>query len=154
MRLRRGSRTAGPTAAHNSRYGPQNTATITAAQRDAIYQQIIDRLSVAGNLSMLVEQNDLGAARRLARELTDNLALVLEALGWSETISGGAVELALPADQLRRTFARLRERASEQREESSQGVVEAPTLHERSSIVIEACDQVLAVVDSSSNRRP
>jgi hypothetical protein len=118
MRLRRGSRTAGPIAAHNSRYGPQNTATITSAQRDAIYQQIIDRLSVAGNLSLLVEQNDLGAARRLA-------------------------------DQLRRTFARLRERASEQREESSQGVVEAPTLHERSSIVIEACDKVLAVVGSS-----
>jgi hypothetical protein len=69
MRLRRGSQTAGPTAAHNSRYGPQNTATITPAQRDAVYQQIHDRLSVAGNLSLLVEQNDLGAARRLAREV-------------------------------------------------------------------------------------
>jgi hypothetical protein len=154
MRLRRGSRTAGPTAAHNSRYGPQNIATITPAQRDAVYQQILDRLSVAGNLSLLVEQNDLGAARRLAREVADDLQLVLEALGWGETSGGGAVELALPAEQLRRTFARLRERAIEQRGASSQGAVQAPTLHERSSIVIEACDQVLAVVGSSSNRGP
>jgi ubiquinone/menaquinone biosynthesis C-methylase UbiE len=35
MRLRRSSRAAGPTAAHNSRYGPQNAATITSAAEAA-----------------------------------------------------------------------------------------------------------------------
>jgi hypothetical protein len=150
MRLLRNSRAAGPTVAHSSRYGPQNIATITPAQRDAVYQQILDRLSLAGNLSWLVEQNDLGAARRLAREVTDDLRLVLEALGWGETSGDEAVELRLPAEQLRRTFARLRETAIEQCEASSQGAAQASTLHQRALIVIETCDQVLAVADTSS----
>jgi hypothetical protein len=144
VRLRRSSRASGPTATHNSQYGPQSTPTITAAQRDAIYQQILDHLRRAGDLSLLVEQDDLGAARRLAREVTDDLQLVLDALGWGET-SSGVVELALPADQLRRTFARLRERAVEQREATSQAV-EARAPYERAVIVIETCDQVLASI--------
>jgi hypothetical protein len=144
VRLRRSSRAMGPTAAHSSQYGPQSTPTITAAQRDAVYRQILDHLRRADDLSLLVEQDDLGAARRLAREVTDDLQLVLDALGWGET-SSGVVELPLPADQLRRTFARLRERAVEQREATSEAV-EAEAPYERAAIVIDTCDQVLARV--------
>jgi hypothetical protein len=147
VRLRRSSRAAGPTAAHSSQYGPQSTPTITAAQRDAIYQQILDHLRRADDLALLVEQDDLGAARRLAREVTDDLQLVLDGLGWGET-SSGVVELPLPADQLRRTFARLRERAVEQREATSEAI-EAGAPYERAVIVIETCDQVLTRVGGS-----
>jgi len=154
MRLRLSRRVPGPAAAHRSQYGPQDPPTITSAQRDAVYRQILDRLRGAGDLSLLVEQDDLGAARRLAREVSDDLQLVLDALGWGETTSGGVVELALPGEQLRRTFTRLRERAVEHREASSQGAVPAPGPYERSIIVIETCNRVLAVVGEDPDEAP
>lgn len=137
-------RAKGPSAAHNSRYGTRSAPKISAAQRNAIYQQILDHMSNAGDLSLLVEQGDLSAARRLAREVSDDLQLVLDGLGWGETTSGGDVDLNLPAEQLRRTFSRLRERAVEQSEASSQELGELE--YERALIVIETCDQVLAAV--------
>jgi hypothetical protein len=146
VRLRLSRRSPGAATTHNSRYGPQNAPKITTIQRDAVCQQILDRLSNAGGLALLVEQNELGGARRLARELADDLQLVLDVLGWSETGSGGPVELDLPAEQLRRTFARLRERAVEQREASWQEPATAQTAYERALIVIDTCNQVLAVI--------
>lgn len=147
MRFRRSSRATGPAAAHNSRFGPQSLPRITTARRDAVYQQITESLQNTGDLPLLVEHGDLASARRLAREISDDLQLVLDGLGWGETSSGGEVELDLPAVQLRRTFSRLRERAIEEREagfrEPTAGG-QAP--YERALIVIETCDQVLAVV--------
>lgn len=146
MRLRFNRRVAGPTAAHNSRYGPQSAPKITSAQRDAVYRQVLDHMGNAGDLSLLVEHGDLGAAGRLAREVSDDLQLVLDALGWGETSSDGYVELDLPAEQLRRTFARLHERAIEDREANSQEPTDNQAPYERALLVIETCDQVLAVV--------
>lgn len=60
------------------------------------------------------------------------------------------VELDLPVEQLRRTFARLRERATEEERAAERGgdfareIVETFAPYERSLIVIETCDQVLA----------
>ena len=151
MRAWRERRAAGPVAAHDSRFGRRDAPRITSTQRDAVYRQILDRLNNAGDLSILVEQDDLGAARRLAREVSDDLQLILDALGWGETSSGGDIELDLPAEQLRRTLARLRERAVEEREASSQEPAESQTPYERALIVIETCDQVLAVVGANTH---
>jgi hypothetical protein len=145
MRLGLNRRGAGPTAAHNSRYGPKSAPTITAPQRNAVYHQIVDHLSKAGDLSLLVERNDIDSARRLAREVADELQLVSDGLGWDEA-SGGDIDLDLPVEQLRRTFVRLRERAVEQREASSKELAQTQTPYERSLLVIETCDQVLASV--------
>jgi hypothetical protein len=119
---------------------------ITSVQRDAIYRQIIDQMAKAGDLRLLIERGDLGAAERLAREVSDDLQLVLDALGWGETDSGESVELNLPAEQLRRTFARLLERAVEDREASSPSSSGGEAPYERALLVIETCDQVLALV--------
>lgn len=147
MRLRPWRRAAGPAAAHRSQYGPRRAPKITSAQRDAVYRQILDQMANAGDLRLLVAQGELSAAGRLAREVSDDLQLVSDALGWRETSSGGGVELDLPPDQLRRTFARLLERAVEEREASSQAPTEeAQAPYERALLVIETCDQVLAVV--------
>ena len=146
MRLRLSRRAPGPAATHNSRYGPGRAPKIACALRDAIYQQILDQMGSAGDLSILVEQGDLGAARRLAREVSDDLQLVLDALGWGETSSGDGVELDLPPEQLRRTFVRLRERAIEELEASSQHSTEGGTQNKRALVVIKTCDQVLEVV--------
>lgn len=131
MKLRLGRREVGPGAIHNNRYGPRSAPTITAIQRNAIYRQILDRLSEAGDLSSLVEPDNTTSVRRLAREVSDDLALILDGLGWGKTASGGAVELALPPDQLRRVFSRLRERATEQREAASLGPSGAQAPYER-----------------------
>ena len=147
MKLRRVRRAAGPTAAHRSQYGPRRPPKIASDRRDAIYQQIREQMRHSGDfLTVLFEHGELDAARRLAREVTDDLQLILDALGWGETRTGGCVELDLPADQLRRTFSRLRERAVEQREASSQEAAEDQSPYERALIVIETCDQVLADV--------
>jgi hypothetical protein len=146
VKLRRLRRAAGPAAAHRSQYGPQRPPKITSDGRDAIYQQIRQQVRHSGDLTVLFEHGELGAAKRLAREVTDGLQLILDGLGWGETRSGGCVELNLPADQLRRTFSRLRERAVEQREASSQEADEDQSSYERSLMVIEICDQVLADV--------
>ena len=100
----------------------------------------------AGDLRLLIAQGDLSAAGRLAREVSDDLQLVSDALGWRETSSGGGVELDLPPEQLRRTFARLLERAIEDREASARESTEAEVPYERALLVIETCDQVLAAV--------
>jgi hypothetical protein len=117
-----------------------------------VYRQILDQMANAGDLRLLIEQGDLGTAGRLAREVSDDLQLVLDALGWGET-SGGGVELDLPPEQLRRTFTRLLERAIEDREASSQGPAETEVPYERALLVIETCDQVLAVVGEDTQGR-
>jgi len=146
MRLRLSRRATGSTTAHNSRYGPSDSPRITSDQRDAVYRQILDHMGNAGDLSLLVEHGDLSAARRLAREVSDDLQLILDALGWGETSSDGYVELDLPAGQLRRTFSRLHERAVEDREVEPQAQTDTQAPHERALIVIETCEAVLAVV--------
>jgi hypothetical protein len=146
MRLRPWRRAAGPAAAHRSRYGPRRAPKITSIQRDAVYRQILDQMANAGDLRLLITQGDLSAAGRLAREVSDDLQLVSDALGWRETSSGGDVELDLPPEQLRRTFARLLQRAIEDREASSREPTEAEVPYERALLVIETCDQVLAAV--------
>jgi hypothetical protein len=146
VKLRPWGRAAGPAAAHHSRYGPRRAPKITSVQRDALYRQILDQMANAGDLRLLVAQGDLSAAGRLAREVSDDLQLVSDALGWKETSSGGGVELDLPPEQLRRTFARLLERAIEDWEASSQAPAEAEAPYERALLVIETCDQVLAAV--------
>ena len=153
MRLRRSGREPGPAAAHNARYGPKDAPRITSTQRDAVYRQILDQLRNADDMSMLVEQDDLGAAKRLAREVSDDLQLILDALGWGETSRDGVVELALPPEQLRRTFSRLHERAVEQREASSRRSADAQLPYERSLIVIETCDEVLDMIGSEEAAR-
>jgi hypothetical protein len=116
-----------------------------------VYRQILDQMTHTGDLRLMIEQGDFRAARRLAREVTDDLQLVLDGLGWGET-SSGSVELDLPPEQLRRTFARLLDRAVEDREAGSQSPTGAETSSERALLVIETCDHVLAVVGQDAER--
>jgi hypothetical protein len=51
--------------------------TITAAQRDALYDQILERLSGVGDVWIAVGSEDFEAADRLGREYSDDPRLVL-----------------------------------------------------------------------------
>jgi hypothetical protein len=51
---------------------------ITAAERDALYEQIAVRLSGIDDVWMAVEAEDYPKAERVAREFSDDLRLILQ----------------------------------------------------------------------------
>ena len=117
--------------------------TITAEQRDALYDQILDRLSGIGDVWLAVCAENYDAVDRLAQTYADDLRLVLDDLGWGDG-PGGPIELSTPPDVLRRVLTRLRDAAvgldASQQEERA----EAQESAQRNRLVVEACRHVLA----------
>ncbi len=118
---------------------------ISAAHRDALYDQILDRLSGIGDVWLAVQKEDFETATKLGREFSDGLCLVLDDLGWGAG-PGRTIELTAPPDVLRRVFGRLEELAAAQCEEPDPLLQEARELEERNRLVIEACRDVLATL--------
>jgi hypothetical protein len=126
------------------------TLTISAAQRDLLYDDILGRLSGIGDIELAVNQRDYATAQRLGMAFSDDLRLMSEDLGWSENGPGGAIELRTPPDVLRRALGRIRDvalglDASEERERA-----ELRENTERNHLIVEACRQVLAELDGSA----
>jgi len=86
--------------------------TITAAQRDALRDLILDRILGIDDLRHVVTAGDYQAAERLAWEYSDALRLVSEDLGWGEG-PPGSIELKTPPDVLERACTGLRELAAQ-----------------------------------------
>jgi hypothetical protein len=78
--------------------------TVTAAQRDALYDQILDRLSGIGDIEVAIRAENYDAAERIGREYSDDLRLLLDDLGVGDG-GGGPVELTVPPEVLRRPAA-------------------------------------------------
>jgi hypothetical protein len=117
--------------------------TITAAQRDALYDQILDRLSGIGDIELAIQMENYGAAERIGREYSDDLRLLLEDLGIGDG-NGGPVALTTPVDVLRRTLPRLRKLADDHTAGLEPEWILASELKERNRLVSEACESVLA----------
>jgi hypothetical protein len=122
------------------------TLTITAKQRDALYDQIFDRLSGIGDVWLAVCAESYDAADRLGRQYSDDLRLVTDDLGWGEG-TGDAVELTTPPDVLRRALSRLRDAAVGLDAYQEQERAEVRDFEERNRLVAEACQEVLAGLD-------
>jgi hypothetical protein len=90
------------------------TITITAAQRDALYDQLLDRLIGIGDIQVPIQ------AERIGREYSDDLRLLLDVLGSGDG-NGEPVELSAPPKVLRRILPRLLERATDSRPSWSSG---------------------------------
>lgn len=116
---------------------------ITAEQRDALYDQILDRLRGIDDVWMAASTGDYAAADRLGREYCDELLLVLHDLGWGDRADEGTIRLTTPADVLRRLFARLEVGAKGERTQKSAAWKEDRQLEERNRLVVEACRDVL-----------
>jgi len=116
---------------------------ISAAERNALYDQVYVRLSGVDNLWRVVQGGDWDAAERLAREYSDELRLVLEGLGWGETLDE-AVELTTPPDVLRRVLGRIRQRAEGQERAEEEERAESRRHQEQRQQVMDACRRVLA----------
>jgi hypothetical protein len=121
--------------------------TITAAQRDALCEQIADRLGGIGDIGLAVSAENYDAARRLALEYSDELRLVSEDLGWGEG-TGEAIELRTPPDVLQRALTRLRDATVTHEASQQQERAELREIEQRNRLVLEACRQVLADLDA------
>jgi hypothetical protein len=115
---------------------------ITAAERDALYDEIFARLSGIDYVWVAAEQEDYETAGRLAREFSDNLRLVLDDLGWGEG-SGKPLDLKTPADVLRRVFTRLQGTAEYQQAQQERERAEQRLDEEQTQRLMEVCRRVL-----------
>lgn len=124
-----------------------SSPTITEAQRDALYDQILDRLSGIGDVWLAASADNFETADRLARQYCDELRLLLDDLGWGDGPGGSSMVLTTPPDILRRIFGRLDKGAVSERVELRDEWQESRALEERNRLVGEACRVVLAALD-------
>ncbi len=124
------------------------TLTITAAQRDALHDQILDRLSGIGDVELALRAENFDTAERLGREYSDDLRLLLDDLGLGNG-SGEPVELTAPPEVLRRVLPRLSELAKRHTASLEPEWTEAGEMKERNRLVSEACEAVLADLDGT-----
>jgi hypothetical protein len=121
--------------------------TVTAVQRDALYDRIVDRLSGIGDIWLAAESKDYETADRLGREYSDELRLLLDDLGWGGSLAESRpVVLKTPPDVLRRVFGRLRESTATERAAEATRWAESEMLEQRNRLVGEACDNVLRML--------
>ena len=124
--------------------------TITAEQRNALYDRVLDRLSGIDDILLAAGAEDFATADRLAREYADELMLICDGLGWGSSSESDVVELSTPPELLRRVFARLRDAAASEREAQARSWDESRSLEERNRLVDEACTSVLQTLDPTS----
>jgi hypothetical protein len=125
------------------------STTITAAQRDALYDQILDRLSGIGDIEVAIQAEKYDAAERIGREYSDDLRLLLDDLGIGDG-DGKPVALVTPPDVLRRVLPRLRQLALNYTAALKLEMVEVQEVSERNRLVSEACEAVLADLDGTA----
>lgn len=117
--------------------------TITAEQRDALYEQLMIRLSGIDDVYISYRQGDFEATERFGREFADNLLLVLDDLKLGDG-TGEDVELRTPPDVLRRVMRRVVKAAEAEAETEAEARAEAETYRKQNRLVQETCRSVLA----------
>jgi hypothetical protein len=115
---------------------------ISAAERDALYEQIFVRLSGIDAVWLAAAAGDFEEAERLGREYCDELRLLSDDLGWGEG-SGESIELATPPDVLHRVLTRLRGLAEAQRAEEQRERAEWHEREEETQRVLGVCERLL-----------
>lgn len=70
--------------------------TITAEERNALYDRVLDRLSGIEDILLAAGSEDFATADRLSREYADELMLICDGLGWGTRSESDVVELSTP----------------------------------------------------------
>jgi len=128
------------------------SVTISALQRDALYDQILDRLSGIGDIEVAIQAQNYHDAKRIGREYSDDLRLLLDDLGIGDG-DGQPVALTTSPDVLRRVLPRLRERAENHSAGLRPELIEVHEVTERNRLVSEACETVMAALDGTTAGR-
>jgi hypothetical protein len=122
---------------------------ITAAERDALYEQIVVRLSGIDEVWIAVEAGDFERADQVGREFGDYLLLIGDDLGWGEG-SGEPLELTTPPEVLLRVCTRMRTRAEGEREQQEAERSEVQGREDRTQQVLSTCRRVLRNLPSGT----
>ncbi len=125
------------------------TPTITAEQRNLLYDEIVERLSGIDDVRLAVEKEDYEAAQRLGIAFSDALRLVTEDLGWGEKAPAEAIDLNTPPDVLRRALTRIRDAVLGLDASEAPQRLELRENQVRNELVLDACRQVLAALDAA-----
>ena len=123
--------------------------SIAPEQRDALYDQLVDRLSAIDDVRVAVEREDFETADRLAREVTDDLRFVCDDLGWGAG-RGGEIELRCPPDLLQRVFTRLGEAAEQMAGVGAEQEKEIRELRHRNRTVVRVARRVLVELEDEA----
>jgi hypothetical protein len=118
---------------------------LSPVQRDAMYELVRDELMDIGALLRAIERNDLESAYRLGRKFSDDLRLIMDGLGWGERC-GVAVELSIPAAELRSILIRLRDRAASLYE-SERPNEDEMQIWERTGLARDTCTELIPQLD-------
>lgn len=115
---------------------------ITAAERDALYEQIVVRLSGIDEVWLAVEAKDYARAGQVGREFSDDLRLILDDLGWGAG-RGEPLDLATPPDVLQRVCKRIQGKAEAQRETEEEERARGQEREEQTQQVLETCRRLI-----------
>lgn len=120
---------------------------LTAAQRDALYRQVIAELTALDDLREAWERGDVETAYRLGRRCSDCLRLVVDGLGWGEQSSSESVELRIPPEDLTRILSRLRDSATLQYETERPDQEAFRATWDRAGLVRDTCTAKLEEIN-------
>ncbi|HET7445014.1 MAG TPA: hypothetical protein VFJ57_10185 [Solirubrobacterales bacterium] len=128
--------------------------TITAKQRDALYEEILTRFSGIDVIYRAAQDGDLEKAQERGREYADLLLLVLNDLGWGDsTASSDDIELTSAPNVLRRSLSYLLGSAADQlaleEREQARGRAEMSEVQ----LIVDTCIDVLKELDGETGER-
>jgi hypothetical protein len=115
---------------------------ITAAERDALLEQIHARLTGIDDVWTAASAQEWERANAVAHGFADELRLVVEDLGWEEA-SRETFELTAEPEVLRQVLGRIQERGEVRREVEEEERAELSRREERTTQLLEVCRRVL-----------
>jgi hypothetical protein len=121
--------------------------TITAEQRDVLYEHVLVRLTGINDINLALEQGEFEEAARLCDEFADFLRLLHDDLGWGDKAQG-PVELKSPPGVIGRSLARVKQRAETEARLEAEETAELEERRTQNRLVRETCSSVLAELES------
>lgn len=117
--------------------------TITTAQRNVLYDDILIRITAIGDVLTVIERGEFDKAQKLADEFADYLRLLADDLGWGK-LPESRIELQSPPEVLRRSLERLRRIAEIEDKEETDERAAVRSREARNVLMRDTCDQLLA----------
>lgn len=121
---------------------------LTPDQRNALRDQIFDRLPGVSDVWLHAQSGKFDMARRLGGEFADDLRMLNDCLGWEEEEDSKEFPATLPTDLLKRVFTRHRQIARQRDAGEDSERVELRENKEANEFLIETCTRALVEIDA------
>lgn len=122
--------------------------TITADQRNALYQMLLSDLSAFDDLQAAYAGGKQEESYRLGRRMTDCMRLIQDGgLGWGDNVAEDEVLLTLPREELRRILIAQRDHLLAHREATRREREEIEAELGLDSVALSGCEGALAQLD-------